>query len=325
MKSEQFKQGREKGTEYLLRQLSSNGQFGNPEAGVTDYYKVPSAFQVSGRTQSANLLIDWIRKNGFKPDGDFGPRPGDNDLYYYLYFNSWVIIGAQRLGQFDLSQKGMEYLRQFWDFKSGGFYSSVIDVSPETKQDLWVTSGCGQAALYTGHMDIAIGVGTWMKRLMELQPDYPRKLYTVYSRSKGLYTEIDKSDPIRYVLINATEGDQYFFHPGIAAGFLAKLYQATLDQQWLDLSIQYMKFAETASDHLLNLLRAGKVAWAASVLYTLTSKEIYKNLAEKIVSNILAQQSTDGGWHSVEAPMLRNDATAEMVVWLDEIYQATRE
>jgi hypothetical protein len=325
MKSEQFKQGREKGTEYLLRQLSSNGQFGNPEAGVTDYYKVPSAFQVSGRTQSANLLIDWIRKNGFKPDGDFGPRPGDNDLYYYLYFNSWVIIGAQRLGQFDLSQKGMEYLRQFWDFKSGGFYSSVIDVSPETKQDLWVTSGCGQAALYTGHMDIAIGVGTWMKRLMELQPDYPRKLYTVYSRSKGLYTEIDKSDPIRYVLINATEGDQYFFHPGIAAGFLAKLYQATLDQQWLDLSIQYMKFAETASDHLLNLLRAGKVAWAASVLYTLTSKEIYKNLAEKIGSNILAQQSTDGGWHSVEAPMLRNDATAEMVVWLDEIYQATRE
>ena len=325
MKSELFKQGREKGAQYLLKQFSNNGQFGNPEAGVTDYYKVPSAFQVSGRTQSANLLIDWIRKNGFKSDGDFGPRPAGDDLYYYLYFNSWVIIGAQRLGQFDLSQKGMEYLRHFWDSQSGGFYSSVTDTSSTTKQDLWVTSGCGQAALYTGHMDIAIGVGTWMKRLMELQPDYPRKLYTVYSRSKGLYVEIDKADPIRYVLINATEGDQFFFHPGIAAGFLARLYQATLDQQWLDLSIQYMKFAETASDHLLNLLRAGKVAWAASVLYTLTSKEIYKNLAEKIGSNILSQQSNDGGWHSVGAPTLRNDATAEMVVWLDEIYQATRE
>ena len=86
-----------------------------------------------------------------------------------------------------------------------------------------------------------------------------------------------------------------------------------------------MKFAETASDHLLNLLRAGKVAWAASVLYTLTSKEVYKNLAEKIGSNILDQQASDGGWHSVGEPMLRNDATAEMVVWLDEIYQATRE
>ena len=86
-----------------------------------------------------------------------------------------------------------------------------------------------------------------------------------------------------------------------------------------------MKFAETASDHLLNLLRAGKVAWAASVLYTLTSKEVYKNLAEKIGSNILAQQTSDGSWQSVGEPMLRNDATAEMVVWLDEIYQATRE
>ena len=84
MKSELFKQGREKGAQYLLKQFSNNGQFGNPEAGVTDYYKVPSAFQVSGRTQSANLLIDWIRKNGFKPDGDFGPRPAGDDLYYYL-------------------------------------------------------------------------------------------------------------------------------------------------------------------------------------------------------------------------------------------------
>ncbi len=67
------------------------------------------------------------------------------------------------------------------------------------------------------------------------------------------------------------------------------------------------------------------MAWAASVLYTLTSKEVYKNLAEKIGSNILDQQASDGGWHSVGEPMLRNDATAEMVVWLDEIYQATRE
>ena len=325
MKSEHFKEGREQGTKYLLEQLSSDGQFGNPEAGVTDYYKVPSAFQVSGRNQSANLLIDWIRKNGFKSDGDFGPRPAGDDLYYYLYFNSWVIIGAQKLGQFDISQKGMEYLRQFWDSQSGGFYSSVTNSSSTTKQALWVTSGCGQAALYTGHMDIAIGVGNWMKRMMELQPDYPNKLYTVYSRSKELHTDIDEKDPIRYVLINATEGDQYFFHPGIAAGFLARLYQATLDQQWLDLSMEYMKFAETASDHLLNLLRAGKVAWAASVLYTLTSKEVYKNLAEKIGSNILDQQASDGGWHSVGEPMLRNDATAEMVVWLDEIYQATRE
>ncbi|MBK49859.1 MAG: hypothetical protein FI718_01300 [SAR202 cluster bacterium] len=325
MKSELFKQGREKGVLYLLNQLSPNGQFGNPEAGVTDYYKVPSALQVSGRSQSANMLIDWIRKNGFEPNGDFGPRPKGDTPYYYLYFNSWIIIGAQRLGQFDLAQKGMQYLRQFWDSESGGFYSSITDISSTTKQDLWVTSGCGQAALYTGHLDIALGVGTWMKRLMELQPNYPQKLYTVYSRSQGLYTNVDKTDPIRYVLVNANDGDQFFFHPGIAAGFLARLYQATLDQQWLTLSIKYMEFAETASDHLLNLLRAGKVAWAASVLYTLTSKETYKNLSEKIGSNIISQQASDGSWHSVGEPNLRNDATAEMVVWLDEIYQATRD
>ena len=158
--------------------------------------------------------------------------------------------------------------------------------------------------------------------MMDEQPNYPEVMYTVMTPGGGLVTDVDPEDPIRYVLVNAEEGDQYFFHPGIAGGFLARLYQSTGETQWLELAKRYMLFAETATDNLLRLLRAGKVAWAASVLFTLTGERKYRDMAVKIGNNIVEQQSPDGSWSSVGTEGPSNDATAEMVVWLDEVYQA---
>ena len=122
--------------------------------------------------------------------------------------------------------------------------------------------------------------------------------------------------------MNAEEGDQYFFHPGIAGGFLARLYQSTGEAQWLELAKRYMLFAETATDNLFWLLRAGKVGWAASVLFTLTGEQKYRDMAVRVGDNVVEQQVSDGSWSSVGSEGPSNDATAEMVVWLDEIYQA---
>src|SRR5205809_5354787 len=94
----------------------------------------------------------------------------------------------------------MDFLLRFWDSESGGFYSSFSDKSEDTKQDLWVVSGGGQAALYTGHLEVALGVGRWMKRLMSLQPNYPQQLYSVFSRGIELHTQFDSSEEIRFVL-----------------------------------------------------------------------------------------------------------------------------
>ncbi len=317
-----FRDARDKGCAYLLAQQHPDGSFGEPQNGVTDYYKVPSAFQVCGETNAANRLCAWIRANGITPDGDFGPRPEEANGYYYAYYNSWVVTGAHRLGQFDLSEPGMRFLMGFWDSESGGFYSSSTEREPETKQDLWVVSGCGQAALYTGRIDVARGVGRWMREMMEAQPNYPTQMYTVYSRAEGLHTVPDPEDDVRYVLNNDAERDQFFFHPGIAGGFLARLYQSTGEAEWLELAKEYMRFAEGANDYLLRLLRAGKVAWAASVLYTLTGQEKYRDMAVRVGDNIIAVQSDEGYWCGVGEETVNNDATAEMVVWLDEIYQA---
>ena len=315
-----FRKARDKGCGFLLTCQHADGSVGNPKKGLADYCKVPSAFQVSGESHAASRLCDWIRKHGIMPNGDFGPRPPECNLYYYAYYNCWVILGAARLGQYDLAHRGMNFLMGFHDPESGGFYSSLTERTAKTKQDLWVVSGCGQAALATGRLDVARGVGRWMRQLMRLQPDYPHRFYGVYSRAGGLYTGPDPGeDDLRYVLSNDATRDQYFFNPGIAAGFLARLFQATGEAEWLSLAKEYMVFAEGANDYLFTLLRAGKVGWAASVLYTLTGERKYRDLAIQVGKTLLETQGEDGTWAG------EIDGSAEMVVWLDEIYQALGE
>ena len=154
-----------------------------------------------------------------------------------------------------------------------------------------MVSGAGQAALYTGRLDVARGVGRWMQTLMAAQPNYPQQLYSVYSRAEGLHTNPNPDDEIRYVMSRDAERDQFFFHPGIAGGFLARLYQATGEGEWLELAKEYMRFAEGASDYLFRLLRAGKVGWAAAVLYTLTGERKYREMAVQVGDNLIAGAS----------------------------------
>ena len=321
---DRFAKARDRGCAYLLTQLHDDGSFGDLEAGVLDYYKVPSAFVVCGESSAASRLCSWIRTHGMTSEGDYGPRPKTPYDYAYVYFNSWTIIGAHRLGQFDVSQRGMDFLMDFWDPESGGFYSSPTERSADTMQDLWITSGAGQAALYTGRMDAALGVGRWMNTLMRGQPNFPKQLFGVYSRSRGVITEPDPEDEFRYVLNYDAQKDSPFYNPGIAAGFLARLYQATGERQWLDLAEEYMTFTDNASDYLFRLLRAGKVAWASSVLYTLTGRQKYRDTAIRVGDNLIATQKEDGSWHGIadmpDEP--NNDITAELVVWLDEVHQA---
>ena len=240
-----FREARDKGGRYLMTQIHDDGSFGDPEQGVTEYYKVPVALMVCGMSGAASRLLDWVRRNGFAPDGDFGPRPEDTlDSYYYTYHNAWVIKGAHRLGQFDLAQRGMDFLMRFHDPESGGFYSSPTEREASTEQDLWVVSGSGWSAVYTGRLDVARGLGVWMKRMMDDQPNYPEEMWTVYSRASGLITDVRDGDDFRYVLTRDESRDQSFFHPGIAAGFLSRLYMATGEKEWLDLARRYMLFCD---------------------------------------------------------------------------------
>jgi len=277
---------------------------------------------VCGFNHEANALCDWIRSHAMTPAGDFGLRLPDSKQYGYTYANAWIIIGAHRLGQFHVSQKGMDFLMNFWDPQSGGFYSSPTQRDANTKQDVIYTGFCGLAALYTGRIEIARAVGRWMRTVLDIQPEFPQKLYTVYSRAEGLHVIPDPAEEKRYVVFQDAKRDQFFFQPGVAAGFLARLFQATGETEWLLLAKEYMRFVDGANDYLFGLVRAGKVGWAASVLHTLTKERKYKDLAIRIGNSLIASQSRTGYWNAPQVSNPSDEVTAEMIIWLDEINQS---
>ena len=317
-----FRESRDRGCAYLLSQAGADGFVGDPAQGVADYYKPLWALQSCGETNAANRLCDWVRENGITPEGDFGPRPDAFTGGVHLYPNAWTVVAAQRLGQFDIARRGMDFIAGQWDSESGGFYADLGRHTAETYQETMVTSFCGMAAIYTGRMEIAEGVGRWAKTVFEAQPDFPTRLYTNYSRAGGLVTEFTAEDEMQYVVIADEARDQAFFQPGVVGAFLARLYQATGDAQWLDLAKEYMRFAEGANDFLFHIVRAGKVGWAASLLYTLSGESRWREMAVRIGNNLVDLQFPAGFWSSVGGDQPGIDSTAERVAWMDEIYQA---
>jgi hypothetical protein len=322
---DRFANGRNRGGDYILKHMGPDGTIEDSRDRVWRYWGVPIALAVSGHSAAAGRFLDWIRANVFTPEGDFGTSPEKKQMASYAYQNSWLIEGAHRLGQFDLSQRGMDFITPFWDPETGGFYSSYDERGDDTEMEIYITSGCGRAAVYTNRLDVARGVARFLRTVLDEQPNYPQQLYSVYTRGSGLLTHPDPSDKMEYVMSQDSTVDQQFFNPGIAGGFLARLYQATGEAEWLELAKRYMHFAEIASDHLITLpgLRQGKTGWCASVLYTLTGEEKYRHLATRIGDSILSHQAQEGYWYGQSAdkePSL--NLTAEMVIWLDEINQA---
>jgi len=315
-----FGMARDRGCEYLLAKQHPDGSIGNQQRGVKAYSKVLMTFHACGYTNEAHKLCQWIRSGGMTSNGDFGPRAQGKPEHDYIYPNAWIIIGAHQLGAFDISLRGMEFLMGFRDSESGGFYSSPTEKEASTKQDLIFVGFAGLAALYTGRIGIARGVGSWMDRLLTMQPEFPQSLYTVYSREQGLCTQFDPKETNRHFLPCTTStGDQFFFQVGVAGAFLAELYLATGEKKWLELAKQFMQCALIADDHLFKSVRAGKVGWAASILYSLTGERQYQDVAIRVGNFLVSCQAREGYWSSEPGKAGNNDLTAEMVLWLDFI------
>ena len=85
-----------------------------------------------------------------------------------------------------------------------------------------------------------------------------------------------------------------------------------------------MRFCDYVGDYHFQLLRAGKVGWAAAMLHSLTREEKYRDMAIRVGDNLVDSQLDSGAWEWPVSGRNRphNDITAEMVVWLDEIHQA---
>jgi hypothetical protein len=319
-----------KGAAWLLSQQRSDGSFSPIEEGVDAFYKIPYALAVTGYPRQAHQLIDWtIRSGALTTEGDVRGRlikaqsAWHNECY--TYSNSWMIIGAQRLGRFDYARRGIEFVRKFISAANGGVFSEPAFVlAGKGRQDMVTSSQAGSACLYMGLWDEATRIGDWFVEMLRLQPDPEHILYSCSDPSVGLITDFPEHYPLMYA-VKTSEKGQWYFYPGIAMGFLSKLYLATGKEAYLKASEGYFDFTPRCCDDVYCTGPSGKVGWGSAQMYWITGDEKYRQAAVAVGDYLLRSQRADGAWdlggpYGSDAYTLL-DITAEFVVWCAEIAQ----
>ena len=312
---------RDRGIDYLLAQQRADGAIGKPEkAGLSPYYKALWALASGGRTEEGNRLASWVAANVLTEDGDFaGPMRGTLMDYSYAYPNAWMIVGAHKLGRFDISRRGMEFLLLLQHAETGGF--RIQRDNEEAPQDVLNSAQAGNACLFTGHLAEAKNVGLFLRTVWEAQPDPEHELFFVYKPGKGLRTDFPEERQKMHSIRVDTERQMYF-NMGIAAAFLARLNMATGDPEWAELGKKYLSVSFNVLDEMYETAQVGKVGWGAALVYAATGDEKIRGLAERVGEAMLAQQVEGGAWDNTGGfvnETIRQEVTCEFIVLLDEM------
>lgn len=312
---------REHGVAYLLGRQRADGAIGAPESeGLGPYYKALWALAASGRVEEGNRLATWIEKDVLSDEGDFaGDMRGSEHNYSYPYPNAWIIVGAQKLGRFDITRRGMEFLLHLQHPEIGGF--RMQRDKEDAPLDLLCSSQAGNACLATGHLAQAKNVGRFLRTVWEAQPQPDKELFFLYKPGDGLRTSFP-AERQRLHSIRTDARRQMYFNMGIAAAFLARLAMATGDASWSNLGRNYLQIGFNTLDEMYETAQVGKVGWGAALVYGNTGDEKLLGLAERVGDALIAQQNGDGSWDNTggyTTDAVRTEVTCEFIVLLDEM------
>lgn len=316
-----LEEARDRGGEFLLAQQRRDGAIGQPETeGLGPLYKAPWALAATGQSEAGNRLATWIARNLLTEDGDFaGAMRGSDHNYSYPYANAWIICGAHKLGRFDISRRGMEFLTLLHHEEEGGFRTQRDN--SEAAQDVLCSSQAGNACLLTGRMREAKHVARFLRTVWDAQPDPEHELFFSYRPGRGLRTDFPEERQ-RLFSIRVDRRRQMYFNMGIAAAFLGRLTMATGDREWADLGGHYLQIGFSVLDEMYETAQVGKVGWGAALIYGVTGERRYLELAERVADAMIAQQTDSGGWDNTggySTDAIRSEVTAEFVVLLDEM------
>jgi hypothetical protein len=318
-----YEQVADRGVRWLTTRLSDDGSYGPRADDLACYYKSPYLFGLSGRPQQARQLLEFVRCRFLRPDYDFvtaAHHKSDNAAFneYWVYPNGWLVMGAQRLGQFDTAYPAFEYLRSAHEPDREGFLTGGPCGGGDGETDALTTAHLGLVCLYMGDLPRAEGAGRWLARLMTLQPDLHAGLFLRLDRFGGLIREIPQ-DRAAFYMVSAHEPNQAYFMIGYPIAFLAKLYDATADEVYLNAARDHFEFTFSCEGNLRSSLTSHKVGWGAAVLARISNDHRCTELAVTIADHLVASQDPSGAW-LVDLPAHTTfDQTAEISIWLQEI------
>lgn len=291
-----FKAARRRATDWLLAQQNPDGSLGDPADGFF-FYRAPWTFALVGETRAASAVCGWFRRNLLTPDGRLdGPFRVVNDAWAYR--DSALIVGAQMLGQYDLSYGLMPELLRWQDPASGAFANDRLpDGSMGDDQSIPYAAGPGFAALATGDLATARRVAALLRRIWDAQTELPDRFFYDWSRSRQAPTrEFDAKDAFWYVVENQADRNQRWTIGGIAAGFLCRLYLAEPRAEYLELARRYQAFSMAATPAQFKYGPVCKSGWGSSLLYEITGEQAYEEWTYRMGDWFVEHQDPAGFW-----------------------------
>lgn len=312
------------GVKWLVRQQTSDGSIQPVAEGLAAFHKVPYALALSGQSGRGARLCIWIGANSLDEEGDLGAtfgRQGPLSRYYH-YGSSWVICGAQRLGQFGLSMRAFDFVASLQHPDTGGFLRSGPQAGFDDDQDILSTAMAGLAALYMGREEAATAAGQFLIRRWEEQPPSGQLMYLAVRRGEEPL-RVFPGELAREYTIAVDKPQQWYFVPGLAAGFLVRLWEATEDEALLQVAQSYVHFCDSEAGDRYSIPQSGFFGWAAAMLFAATGNVNYERIASSVLANLVARQSSDGSWGQPclpsDLPGAKTDATAESIILILEI------
>jgi hypothetical protein len=335
---EEYQDAAERAAAWLLNRQRADGSLSDVEDGVQPYHKIPYAWALSGHVEPANRLLDWVSTHAMTPDGDLKGKEGRAACgwydKFYTYANSWIVLGAARLGRCELARDAVNYILKYCDAESGGVFSLAKPSHGQPhRQDIVSTSKAGSACLSTGYINEATLMGDWFIRLLESQPDPDAVLYTCWDPDSGLITSFPEEESLIYA-VYVHGGLQWFYYPGIAMEFLTRLFQVTGQRKYLEASFRFFDFSDRCGADILRTDPGDIIGSAAASMYSINGDIRCRDAALVVGDSLVGKQSGDGSWfkHDEADAMdtsihhqLRIEGTAEFVVWLAEIESALKQ
>lgn len=273
----------QKGGQYLLAQRNSKSLIGND---FNVFCKVPLALYAAGFEKDASQQLEAIRRVAFR-DYDINPiyLLGKKDWHFASCYYGWMALAASRLGDTEVSRSFGSRMLDFQDEEFGGFYS-VSD--PEERRVMHVvhTSICGVACIRLGEFRRARMAANFIIRLFRLQPSTTKLYYRIYANGK-LATDYP---------VDRMRKKQRYAVVGKALWFLSELHRATGEAEYRTHAEEAFRFGISCRKDLYSRLASVMFAWGSAKLYTATSDESQKSVAERIALNVADKQRNDGSW-----------------------------
>jgi hypothetical protein len=305
-----YRQSTIQGVKFLLSQQNEDGSFNPVDHGIATYHKVPYALAIMGQAERAGRLCMYISENVLDEEGDFTGHFPRSPLHktYQLLANAWLIAGAQRLGEFAVSLRAMDFVGSF-QHPAGGFFTAGPAATLDSEQDVLSTAVCGLALLYCGRVDEAVLAGQYIARVWDAQPSSSARLFYRTVKGNKLVTEFSEENAEQCMLV-VGKRDQWYHVTGLAAGFLAKLYEATGEREYLETGQKLVNFTDSCGADRYTSEKSGFFGWAAALLYAATGNQNYRRIAISVADGLLANQLANGSWLKMS---MGEDLTSDVV------------